>query len=105
MADLYAQGERRHEECRFGTFASEAFSATLEDLNSLEDIGAHLPPAQGADNPWKPIVMPLCAWRPKESWPPTLTRVWGGAIEFDRDCAACPCFERLRPSPDGQEGG
>lgn len=71
---LHAQGEERHEQCRYGVFAEQAYRV---DLRTGKET---------------PFAMPLCAWQPSEKAPPLLARVWSGAIEFERDCAVCRCF-------------
>lgn len=76
--DLYDLGERRHEQCRFGVFADEAYS--VDEATGTET----------------PIVMPLCAWEPLGPAPPAIARLWGGAIDFDRDCAVCTCYCEIK---------
>lgn len=72
------EGERRHEQCRYGVFAEQAFR--------VDDRGKETP-----------FAMPLCGWKPPADAPPLLARVWSGAIEFDRDCAVCPTFSPVGP--------
>lgn len=62
-------GEARHETCRFGT------------LNPAWVYG-------GVSEP-TPSLIPICSWKPCGPHPPALSRAWGGAVEFDRDCAVC----------------
>lgn len=69
-------GEEKHERCRFGSL-TPAFVVPLK-------------------GPESPTVTPLCSWRPG-TCPPALDRVWGGAVEPDRDCAVCPVFAEVRP--------
>ena len=69
-----ALGERRHEACRYGVFSS----------HSVRLI------ASGE----QPFAMPLCAWSLGAA-PPAVGRAWGGAIEYDRDCAVCPVYAPL----------
>jgi hypothetical protein len=69
-------GEARHEICRFGTL-TEAFRI---DATSGRQT---------------PTVIPLCLWRLPDDCPPAVKRMWGGAIEFDRDCAVCRAFDPL----------
>lgn len=75
--DAHALGERRHEQCRHGTFSDEAY---IIDART------------GAETP---IADPLCAWSPTETWPPQLSRLWGNGVDFRRDCAVCACFSPL----------
>jgi hypothetical protein len=81
--DLFDLGEERHEQCRYGVFAGEAFridAATMKET---------------------PIVLPLCAWQIPRPCPPGAARVWGGdAVEFDRDCAVCDAYS---PMGDDEE--
>lgn len=70
-------GELRHEKCRHGTLTT-AFKVKVLS-------------AEGGE----PTVIPLCLWQPPENAPPAIRRSWGGAIEFDRDCAVCKAFEAL----------
>lgn len=65
-------GERRHETCRFGRL-TEAWS-------SFES--GHL----------SATVVPLCLWEMPEPAPPAAVRGWGGRVEPERDCAACPAW-------------
>jgi hypothetical protein len=67
-------GEERHQDCRHGVFSGHSFR-----------LDAH-----GVEHPF---AMPLCAFKPEG--PPAIARVWGGAIDLDRDCVACPVFEAL----------
>lgn len=69
-------GERRHEQCRFGVFSEQAWRV---DMNGTET----------------PMALPLCAWQHGEIVPPAVARAWGGAIEYDRDCARCAAFSTL----------
>lgn len=69
-------GERRHERCRFGVFASEAVH--------IDERGRETP-----------FAMPVCAWALPLDAPPAARRAWGGAIDFERDCAACAAFREL----------
>lgn len=78
MDEKVREGERRHEQCRFGVFAEQAFR--------VDDRGKETP-----------FAMPLCGWKPPADAPPLLARVWSGAIEFDRDCAVCPTFSPVGP--------
>jgi len=77
---LVRDGEARHEQCRYGIFAAEAYHVD----------------ARGKETPF---AMPLCAWKIEGPRPPLLDRVWSGAIDFDRDCAKCACFTPVEPSP------
>lgn len=81
----YDYGERKHETCRFGIFAQEAYRVPF-----LTDEGG------------EPFAMPLCAWRPPEPHPPAVTRAWGGAIEFERDCAVCLAHQTI-PAPTKED--
>lgn len=74
----WLRGEERHEKCRYGRL-TESFSACATEA-----------PLQ-----WEPSVTALCTWSLPEPCPPALRRKWGEAIEFDRDCAVCECFEVL----------
>lgn len=69
MADLKFLGMRRHETCRFGTL-SEAWI--------VEEDGTETPTLQ-----------PLCHWELPARSPPAVRRVWSGAVDYDKDCAAC----------------
>lgn len=69
MTTPVSYGERKHETCRFGTLTEAWVGRDPERM--------------------VPTVMPLCLWRVPEPAPPALTRSWGGAVEFDRDCAVC----------------
>lgn len=69
-------GERRHEQCRFGTL-TEAYS--IDAITGRE----------------QPMVIPLCTFDPPGPVPPALNRAWGGSIEVERDCAVCPAYQRL----------
>jgi hypothetical protein len=71
MQALHTFGERKHETCRFGDL-------TESWVNGVE-----------------PTVAPLCRWEPPCAIPPGMSRVWGGLVEFYRDCAMCECHERL----------
>jgi len=73
---LQFTGERRHEKCRYGIFSAEAYTI-------------------GPDGVERPFAMPLCAYQPPEKSPPAISRSWGGAIEFDRDCAVCKAYHPL----------
>lgn len=75
----WTRGEQRHERCRFGTFSAEAYAVASDGSGE------------------RPIVMPLCAWEFGEATPPAVARMWGGAIEFDRDCARCATFREIEP--------
>lgn len=67
-------GEARHEVCRHGIFSDWSVAVTPHGE--------------------RPFVMPLCAWKPERA-PPAVARHWGGEIDFARDCAVCPVFQRL----------
>lgn len=73
-------GERRHELCRFGRL-TEVFA--IEGDKETAGSG------------------PLCTFDPPGPVPPALTRVWGGLIDVERDCAVCWCFAEV----PAQEGG
>lgn len=77
MDEATLTGERRHERCRFGAFSSHAVSIDLKT---------------GAETPF---AMPLCSYELPTDIPPAIARKWGGAIEFDRDCAVCPAYAPL----------
>lgn len=77
---LEAEGEIRHEQCRYGIFSSEAYRVD----------------ARGKETPF---AMPMCGWRIEGPRPPLLERLWSGAIDFSRDCAVCQCFEAVAPNP------
>jgi len=81
MPEPSNEGEIRHEQCRYGIFASEAY---------------HHDPRTGRETPF---AMPLCGWKLAGKRPPLLDRLWSGAIDFDRDCAVCECFEPVGPLP------
>ena len=83
MVDLIERGERRHEQCRFGTLTP----AWQYDLHRET-----------------PTVLPLCTFTPSQDVPPALTRAWGGAVEYDRDCAVCDAYSPLkaRATQEGQ---
>lgn len=67
-------GERKHETCKFGTLnPAFTFQPPIDD----EPIDA------------RPALMPICNWQPQSPCPPAVTRSWGGAVEYDRDCAVC----------------
>lgn len=66
-------GERQHETCRFGSLTP----AWMVGAGGLE----------------RPTCIPLCGWRPPENAPPGLARAWGGAVEYDRDCAVCQAHQ------------
>lgn len=74
MVAYLTAGERRHETCRYGALA-QAW--------------------RGEPGDWTPTVMPLCYWKPDGPVPPALARSWGGAIEYDRDCAVCQCHQEI----------
>jgi hypothetical protein len=65
-------GERRHELCRFGR---------LTEAYAVETYGRETP-----------TTMPLCTWEPEGAIPPAMKRAWGGAVEYERDCAVCRVF-------------
>ena len=65
-------GELRHEQCRYGRL-TEAW---------------HYAPVGGET----PTVIPLCGWQIPEPAPPAAVRVWGGAVDYQRDCAKCAAF-------------
>lgn len=73
----YEIGERRHETCRYGVFSATAFC-----------VGE-----RGEETPECPP--PLCALPLPEGLPPVLGRLWGGQIEFARDCAVCPAWSPI----------
>jgi hypothetical protein len=67
-------GEDRHARCIHGDL-TEAWGVT--------DTGVETP-----------FVSPLCRY-PTDTLPPAAARAWGGLVEFDRDCAVCPCYTEL----------
>ncbi len=71
-------GEDRHARCRFGLL-TEAWSG------------------DGRPDNWEPGVLPICTFAVPEPCPPALKRIWGGAIELDRDCAVCAAFKEVTP--------
>ncbi len=75
----HEQGEIRHEQCRFGIFADKAWRT---DVKTGKD---------------ERFAMPLCGWKLPADTPPLLKRLWSGAIDFERDCAVCPCFTPVVP--------
>lgn len=79
-------GERQHETCRWGT------------LNPGFMIGRR--PDHEAPMTETPILVPVCNWRIPEPAPPAAQRGWGGAVEYDRDCAVCTAHQPV----DVEEG-
>lgn len=80
MSLAWSNGEHRHERCKYGVFSAESVRI------------------DAATGDAEPFAMPLCSWSPPAPHPPLLARVWSGAIEFDRDCAECSCFDPVRAS-------
>lgn len=90
MTDMYdaeAEGERRHEQCRFGDLTA-----------SVEVNAADL--AAGREDYRPGPALPLCRWKSDRPMPPAIDRAWGGLVEFERDCAVCGCFRPLTDGPD-----
>lgn len=71
-------GESRHERCRFGLL-TEAWRGS------------------GDADDWRPSVAAICTFPVPDPCPPALKRQWGGAIDFERDCAVCPAFQEVKP--------
>jgi hypothetical protein len=67
-------GEEIHERCRYGRLTAAEV---------------------GRPSAWKPTLMPLCMWRLPEPHPPAVARSWGGAVEYERDCALCKAYDPL----------
>lgn len=67
-------GERRHESCRYSDL-SEAWYVAYDGKETAS-------------------IAHLCRWSPGPC-PPALARMWGGVVEPDRDCAACPVYDPL----------
>jgi hypothetical protein len=87
----YLYGERKHETCRFGTL-NQAFIVRP----SLHDA----PPEQ------TPTLVPICNWKVADTAPPAIRRIWGGSVEYERDCAVCLSHEpvaALTPPAVGEE--
>lgn len=76
-------GEERHETCRHGVltpaFRIDGFTADRRGLAPVET----------------PTIMPLCTWKVPVDAPPAVARAWGGAVEFERDCAVCKAHDPL----------
>ena len=77
-------GEEKHERCRFGMM-TPAFRID----GFMPDYGWAVRPRE------TPTVMPLCLWKLPADAPPAVSRAWGGAVEFERDCAVCRAYSPL----------
>lgn len=78
VSELFELGEERHETCRFGT------------LNKAVRISI-------GDGRETPTLQPICHWSSGQPTPPALRRAWGGAVEYERDCAVCPVHQVVAP--------
>ena len=83
-------GELRHEQCRYGRMTEAWHYASV-----------------GGETP---TVIPLCGWKIPEPAPPAAVRGWGGAVDYQRDCAKCAAWKPVeaipfaRPTPPLPEG-
>ncbi len=73
---LTEKSERRHEQCRFGTFAPEAY---------------WIDPETGAENP---VALPVCSFKAPCAIPPRAEFALGNALHSD-DCEKCRAYQPL----------